>query len=221
MIEQIKRPSYPWDHHRKTPTSVPTGEQIAAYEAELPALQVAFEAYKDSLNDAHTAVMSNARKLTSEARILNYIRRNTAPRIATSPKDSLGELKRWIAGIKEQEAKAEKKKADDEATLLLATEAIAWLDAKGYKPGTDFQPSAAVTFANDIAFQEEAERLSAELKASGGFVDFSGSNCEPDEGACPGWNGNDRRCECGNRRVSWTAAYGHSFKEPSIYAEAY
>ncbi len=30
-----------------------------------------------------------------------------------------------------------------------------------------------------------------------------------------------RRCECGNRRVSWERHDCHSFKEPAIYAEAY
>lgn len=31
------------------------------------------------------------------------------------------------------------------------------------------------------------------------LIDFEGRNCED----CTGWNGVDRRCSCGNRRVYW------------------
>ena len=41
--------------------------------------------------------------------------------------------------------------------------------------------------------------------------DFAGQNCD---GPCRGWDGIDRRCDCGNRRVCWAD------KEHS-YAEAY
>lgn len=41
------------------------------------------------------------------------------------------------------------------------------------------------------------------------FVDFDGWNCHDlgedwnDGKECRGWDGQDRRCDCGNRRVSW------------------
>lgn len=56
------------------------------------------------------------------------------------------------------------------------------------------------------------------------FFDFEGNNCSDtrdylDENSkeCRGWNGENRRCECGNRRVSWVL----SDDGLSIYAEAY
>jgi len=33
-----------------------------------------------------------------------------------------------------------------------------------------------------------------------GFIEFDGFNCDDD---CMGWDGEERRCHCGNRRVSW------------------
>lgn len=33
--------------------------------------------------------------------------------------------------------------------------------------------------------------------------DFNGKNCNDwGDNECPGWNMNERRCDCGNRRVS-------------------
>ena len=31
------------------------------------------------------------------------------------------------------------------------------------------------------------------------FIPFCGNNCDD----CMGWDGESKRCECGNRRVSW------------------
>lgn len=51
--------------------------------------------------------------------------------------------------------------------------------------------------------QEIVEKLIKEkFEHSDLYFDFEGKNCE-DFGACAGWDGSDRRCECGNRRVSW------------------
>jgi hypothetical protein len=38
-----------------------------------------------------------------------------------------------------------------------------------------------------------------------GVDEFEGMNCNDyDEGTfCSGWDGESRRCDCGNRRVSW------------------
>lgn len=44
------------------------------------------------------------------------------------------------------------------------------------------------------------------------YTEFAGQNCD---GPCLGWDGHSRRCECGNRRVSWEP-YGDE-----IYAEAW
>jgi len=56
-----------------------------------------------------------------------------------------------------------------------------------------------------------------------GTIDFDGMNCADawDEGEdCMGWDGVDRRCDCGNRRVYWA-----SYQQPDgtfvVYGEAY
>ena len=45
--------------------------------------------------------------------------------------------------------------------------------------------------------------------------DFEGKNCDD----CAGWNTQDNRCECGNRRVCWTTIQDSGGWY--TYAEAY
>lgn len=115
---------------------------------------------------------------------------------------------------------AARQQADDKARQereehVLQGEAVAWLLERGKKINVDFQVNKAVAVANELAFSEECERRSAAL--NGEHVDFDGSDyCEN----CSGWDGESHRCDCGNRRVSWTADWYHSFKSPSVRAEA-
>lgn len=79
------------------------------------------------------------------------------------------------------------------------------------------------TYATRQEAEAAAEARSAELKESQDTIDFDGQNCADawEEGeTCDGWDGNDRRCECGNRRVGW--AFDEYPKGVwSFYAEAY
>lgn len=59
-------------------------------------------------------------------------------------------------------------------------------------------------------YKTEAEALAAAEKyatENGGVDTFDGMNCndykEDHEPECTGWDGFDRRCDCGNRRVFW------------------
>lgn len=120
----------------------------------------------------------------------------------------------------EQEAVAKKaaeqlkQQREDEMSQLL-NDAVKYLLEHGKQVGTDFKVENAIAAANNLAFELEVTRREAEAD---GPIDFSGDdNCED----CSGWTPGDRRCECGNRRVGWTEGWGHSFKSPSIYAEAY
>jgi hypothetical protein len=36
-----------------------------------------------------------------------------------------------------------------------------------------------------------------------GHIGFEGFNCRDIGNDCKGWDGKSRRCDCGNRRVSW------------------
>lgn len=50
-------------------------------------------------------------------------------------------------------------------------------------------------------------RLVAEELKNSGMFEFDGMNCndysDDDAAPCEGWDGVDRRCQCGNRRVGW------------------
>lgn len=61
---------------------------------------------------------------------------------------------------------------------------------------------------------EKFNKLIEEKLKTDFYFDFSGQNCE---GPCIGWDGRDRRCECGNRRVTWVLSDDGN----SIYAEAW
>lgn len=53
---------------------------------------------------------------------------------------------------------------------------------------------------------------------SGGYSRYEGEYSDSDDAPkCNGWDGSSRRCECGNRRVSWE----YDEKGDYIYAEAY
>jgi len=47
------------------------------------------------------------------------------------------------------------------------------------------------------------------------FFEFEGWNCHDWDDGCSGWDGFSRRCECGNRRVSWEWDMG------MLYGQAY
>lgn len=109
----------------------------------------------------------------------------------------------------------EKQQKDNDAKLVnLKAEAVLYLKEKGKIQDKDFTLDNCIEVADDLAYGIEVERLTK----IGGLFDFDGQNCD---GPCSGWDGISRRCECGNRRVSWTAGWGHSFKNPYVRGEAY
>lgn len=62
------------------------------------------------------------------------------------------------------------------------------------------------------ATQQEAIDAAMKDAEEQGYVDFDGQNCADawDEGEnCAGWDGVDRRCDCGNRRVYWETSKQH------------
>jgi hypothetical protein len=55
-------------------------------------------------------------------------------------------------------------------------------------------------------YKTEDEAIAAAKESVDGFTDFDGMNCDdwlPDGEFCAGWDGESRRCDCGNRRVYW------------------
>lgn len=56
------------------------------------------------------------------------------------------------------------------------------------------------------------------LKHGDGPYEFEGHNCNDyGDADCSGWDGQSRRCNCGNRRVSWNLSDCKTY----IYAEAW
>jgi hypothetical protein len=55
--------------------------------------------------------------------------------------------------------------------------------------------------------ESEAEAAAIAYVRLNGPIEFAGMNCndhrDDDQPECGGWDGEDRRCECGNRRVYW------------------
>lgn len=109
----------------------------------------------------------------------------------------------------------EKQQKESEARLVnLKADAVLWLKENGKIQDKDFTLDNCIEIADNLAYEIEKERL---IKI-GGLFDFDGQNCD---GPCNGWDGISGRCDCGNRRVSWTTGYGHSFKNPDVRGEAY
>jgi len=94
----------------------------------------------------------------------------------------------------------------------LQSHANAYLSANGKVAGRDFAPDKAVEAANDLAYELEVQRLKAECP-----VETGDAGCEPN---CT-WDGESRRCECGNRRMQWERGFTHSFLDPWVYAAPY
>lgn len=173
--------------------------------------------------EARVPVKSRSQYQKYEKRTLADALRKFLPEAYSAPTDARAisslrdEIKRARKHLEEQEkerkAAERKKEAQD-----YETEAVNWLMAKGKVYGKDFSAHDAVMLADEIAGDEETARTVAELKLSGGYIDFSGQNCM---GPCEGWDGHSHRCQCGNRRMCWATHMGHSFKSPAVYGEAY
>ena len=60
---------------------------------------------------------------------------------------------------------------------------------------------------NNYETPELAEQAAKHYAANYGPIEFDGMNCneylEEGQMECDGWDGEDRRCNCGNRRVNW------------------
>ncbi len=68
---------------------------------------------------------------------------------------------------------------------------------------------------------EDEAIAAAKAELGDGFTDFDDNNCAEsamDDGAsCAGWDGESRRCSCGNRRVYWETSRD---KDGKFYAYA-
>lgn len=71
--------------------------------------------------------------------------------------------------------------------------------------------------------EQAIEAVQTQAIKDGGVDEFEGMNCNDysDDGTfCSGWDGESRRCDCGNRRVSWATTQLSTGKWMA-YAEAW
>lgn len=129
-------------------------------------------------------------------------------------KASYDQRDRMAAEEAKRKAAEKAKRQREEAQNQLLNEAVQYLISHGKQIVVDFKVENAIEAANTLAFNLEVAKLEAETEP----IEFSGSdNCED----CSGWIPGNHRCKCGNHRVYWVTGFGHSFKSPSVYAEAY
>lgn len=145
-----------------------------------------------------------------------YDRLLSASRSYWNTKSTYEHRERMVKEKEEKEKQAELLKQREAEKSALVNEAIAFCLANGRTFGDGLSVETAISIANDIAFQKEVKEREYEI--GDGYIGFSGQNCEDE---CEGWNPQDRRCQCGNRRVSWTDGYSSDFRSMDIYAEAY
>jgi len=104
---------------------------------------------------------------------------------------------------------ADRAKAEVSERLAKVTRAASYLITEGKKMGEDFTVENAIKRANAIAADKACDA------APEFYDDFAGKNCED----CPGWSKGNHRCDCGNRRVSFSS--DGDFENMSVYPEAY
>jgi len=127
------------------------------------------------------------------------------------------ETRERMAKEKQQKEEEQKRKAEMErAQKDVLNQAIAYCLENGRTFADGLTVDNAISIANDIAFNKEVAKREEEIGDN--YIGFSGQNCEDE---CDGWNPKDHRCQCGNRRVSWSDGYYSDFRDMSIYAEAY
>lgn len=224
-------PKKPWSSYSSTVTPYVnlTQEAINEYKIAMSRYDAEYNEYLAKRSDILKQVVSVLKELgvpthyserkKSRARYPQIIQISLVETIGKFiPYEGKSSLS--VYGEEQQLKNEEKKKLDKLSELQVQNnrdEAVKWLLGKGKVYGTDFTADNALETANEVAFEEKKAQEIESIKKTG-FIDFCGSdNCE----GCLGWNGEDRRCDCGNRRVDWTRDWQFDYKDPQIYGEAY
>lgn len=184
-------------------------ERVAAWRAEEAELKKEVNAAVAIMAADRKALLALAERVfANDVKVRRYIEKQPAsyPSYRYSLDMALRDSER------RRELTAQKARGEDEkskATALIVR-ATAFMIARGKVVDVDFKSADVVRAANDLRFDEL-------IAAAGpGPHEFDGQNCD---GPCDGWDGEDRRCECGNRRVSWERE--GDFEDMYIRAGAY
>ena len=191
-------------------------ERIAAEEQKLTALNDA--EYKRRVEVVNAFKLESKKWFDEDwpspagkrrATILSNLSPERPPRFILS-----SNLKGTKERVAKEAAQKELERLMEQQKNAYTMKCIAYLVEKGYTVD-----SPEMANPTESAESVEFERLCAEriesIKKSGS-ISFNGDdNCEN----CSGWDGESRRCDCGNRRVSWS--YDGGIDNMYIYGEAY
>ncbi len=243
LPEPPKAPTAPWTRTYNTYTSryVYSGLNIKTlkeYKAKIKLYEEAYKEYDRRRSEIVKMVASFLResgfpdtrrvKVTSRAKYPKYqSERIEQVLLSFLPYESRVSL----STVSEEESlrtddKEKEKKLESINKIAYRDKAVNFCISHGKKYGEDFTAETAIGLAEDIAFDLEVEKRRKDLKISNTFIDFNGNNCgdswiSGDYAPCAGWDGESRRCDCGNRRVGWEKVDGFNFEDPHIYAEAW
>lgn len=144
---------------------------------------------------------------------LNVALRALGPLCNVIPSLWLTDEEDWLRRADQRDRQTQQAR---EATAL-RDRAIAYLLARGQSYGQDFIAETAAQKALQIAASEKI----AALRKAEPWREFNGANCDDydETRGCKGWDGESRRCQCGNRRVAWEIE--GTFETPHVYGEAY
>lgn len=195
-----------------------TAETIAAWQQETVKCDIENRKIYKELTDKRNQLIVLAGDIYGKSsKVVKYLEKQSIDTFGLIPFDFKGKVVDKVEKYKTDIEKAEHAKKIESKTTLLKQEAIVWLQERGKKLGIDFILENVVETANDIAWHETVNAHRQALEENDDFMPFGGDdNCSN----CRGWDGVSHRCDCGNRRVSWSSTYGFSFKNPEIYAEA-
>jgi hypothetical protein len=211
-------PEWDWYYRAYSPKWEEITEQkLAEWEQQSVAIdkhnEDAYAAYYKAFETARITLLSFFSTGTKEYK---YLTNNTHLPSYNRPvkfEYFLNKYKKY----KEDIETAERNKKSEEELKQLKNEAIQWLLDRGKRIGEDFTIENALYIANGIALDEEIERKIADIKNSPlGTIDIDDNFCE-----CETWDGESKRCNCGNRRMNWTSGWDHTFKHPIAIPEPY
>lgn len=184
--------------------------QVEAWRAECEAGQKEYSEAGNAIRAEYKQMIELARRVFARTpKVLRYLEQQSpdVPRYPYSLERELDDAK-VRRERKSEDARIAQKKRDADALLARA---VAFLISKGKAIGADFEAHDAIRVANDLRFDE----LVAEAKKESWHAFIGEAYCE----GCRGWDGESKRCECGNRRVGWVT--DGNFEDMTLHAEAH
>src|SRR3990167_6888483 len=138
--------------------------------------------------------------------------RDFGPLMEVTPSLWLTDEEDWLRRADQRERQAQQ----EQERNALRDRAIAYLLERCKVYGVEFVAEDAEAMALRLVGEERI----LGLRKAEPWHEFNGFNCNDfGDRDCKGWDGESRRCQCGNRRVSWEIE--GTFENPRVYCEAY